>query len=121
MYNRIFFTNLLRLLDQHGLNRKELSEKTGVSQGFLSDLANGKANPSLRVMEQIARAFSVPLSELLEHVEPEFLDEIGLPTSDNPAQMEVPKGFERITVTLPEHQAYQARQWETAALKKLKK
>jgi transcriptional regulator with XRE-family HTH domain len=33
-----------------------LSEKSGVSISFLSDLTNGKGNPSLKVMENIAVA-----------------------------------------------------------------
>ncbi|MBW9760766.1 helix-turn-helix domain-containing protein, partial [Escherichia coli] len=50
MYNLIFFTNILRLLEERDMTKQELSQKAGVSISFLSDLTNGKANPSLRVM-----------------------------------------------------------------------
>ncbi|WP_338423310.1 helix-turn-helix domain-containing protein, partial [Xylella fastidiosa] len=41
MYNIIFFTNILRLLDERGMTKYELSEKAGISISFLSDLTNG--------------------------------------------------------------------------------
>ena len=69
MYNQIFFTNILRILDERGMAKNELSEKAGVSVSFLSDLTNGKANPSLKVMESIAEALETPLPMLLEHTD----------------------------------------------------
>ena len=48
MYKYIFFTNVLRILDERGMTKKELSERSGVSISFLSDLTTGKANPSLK-------------------------------------------------------------------------
>ncbi|MTG60315.1 helix-turn-helix domain-containing protein, partial [Klebsiella pneumoniae] len=66
MYNLIFFTNILRLLEERDMTKQELSQKAGVSISFLSDLTNGKANPSLRVMESIANALDVALPVLLE-------------------------------------------------------
>lgn len=51
LYNQIFFTNVLRLLDEHGLTKSELADAAGISESFLSDLTNGKANPSLKIME----------------------------------------------------------------------
>ena len=47
MYNQIFFTNVLRVLDELGISKNELSDRAGMSVSFLSDLTNGKANPSL--------------------------------------------------------------------------
>ncbi|CCV01585.1 unnamed protein product [Candidatus Paraburkholderia kirkii UZHbot1] len=44
------------------MTKHELSEKAGISISFLSDLTNGKANPSLKIMEAIAEALSVPLT-----------------------------------------------------------
>ena len=50
MYNYIFFTNVLRLLDERHMTKKELSNRSGVSISFLSDLTTGKANPSLKAV-----------------------------------------------------------------------
>ena len=66
MYKVIFFTNVLRILDERGMTKNELSERSGVSISFLSDLTTGKANPSLKVMEAIASALETPLPLLLE-------------------------------------------------------
>ncbi|MFC3658445.1 helix-turn-helix domain-containing protein [Xanthomonas hyacinthi] len=66
MYNQIFFTNVLRLLEEQGMTKHDLAEKAGMSISFLSDLTNGKANPSLKIMGSIADALSVPLPTLLE-------------------------------------------------------
>ena len=66
MYNYIFFTNVLRLLDERHMTKKELSDRSGVSISFLSDLTTGKANPSLKVMQDIAKALDAPLPLLLE-------------------------------------------------------
>lgn len=60
MYDFIFFTNVLRILDERGMTKQELSKRSGVSISFLSDLTTGKANPSLKVMESLATALASP-------------------------------------------------------------
>ena len=37
-----------------GLTQKQLSERTGITQGDISRLENGNANPSLKTMKRIA-------------------------------------------------------------------
>lgn len=66
MYNYIFFTNVLRILDEMGMTKHELADKSGVSISFLSDITTGKGNPSLKVMEDVAKALQTPLPLLLE-------------------------------------------------------
>lgn len=118
MYSYIFFTNVLRLLEEQQMTKKELSEKSGVSISFLSDLTTGKANPSLKVMVEVARAFGQPLPVLLESTDlpREDLDLLagGLVLNH------LPPGYERVTTVLPEHQAFIVRKWDAAARKKLK-
>lgn len=117
LYNYIFFTNVLRLLDEQQMTKKELSEKSGVSISFLSDLTTGKANPSLRIMEEVARALGQPLPLLLEST--------GLPRKDlellagGLTMDHLPPGYERVTTVLPEHQAFIVKKWDEAARKKL--
>ncbi len=115
--NLILFTNILRLLDERDMTKKELSEKAGVSLSFLSDLTNGKANPSLKVMEAIAVALEVPLSLLLECTD---LDQSQLDTvAGYHLPRGVPAGYERICAVLPEHQAYIVKKWADATRKKI--
>ena len=59
-------TNILRLLKETGLSKQGLAEKPGISLGFLPDLTNYKANPSLRIMEAISKAMDTSLPWLLE-------------------------------------------------------
>lgn len=117
MYNLILFTNILRLLDERGMTKSELHEVSGVSISFLSDLTNGKANPSLKVMEAIADALDTPLPLLLEStdLDREALNEI----AGNKVTPSLPEGFERISAIVTEQQAFQIKRWNDAAKKKI--
>lgn len=118
LYNSIFVTNVCRLLTQRHMTKRELSTRSGVSISFLSDLTTGKANPSLKVMEDIATALEMPLPLLLECTAP---DSSGLEASAGEAPpRSVPAGFARVAVVLPEHQAFIVRKWGEAARKKLR-
>jgi transcriptional regulator with XRE-family HTH domain len=66
VYNQIFFTNILRLLEERGMTKHDLADQAHISISFLSDLSNGKANPSLKIMAAIAEALETPLPTLLE-------------------------------------------------------
>lgn len=112
MYNQIFFTNVLRLLDSQGMTKHALAEKAHISISFLSDLTNGKANPSLKIMQSIAEALSVPLPTLLEmtDLDKETLDAL----AGGKAQRSLPDGFTRIAAILNDYQAYRVRQWDEA-------
>lgn len=117
VYNQIFFTNVLRLLDEQGMSKHDFAERAGMSISFLSDLTNGKANPSLKIMEAIARALDTPLPALLEitDLDRDTLDALagGKPSSSLPA------GFVRVTAVLTEYQAFTVRQWDVANRKRL--
>ena len=109
MYNQIFFTNVLRVLDELGISKNELSDRAGMSVSFLSDLTNGKANPSLKIMESIARALDVALPALLEitDLDQESLDML----AGGKAPSSLPPGYVRVAAVLTEYQAFQVRQW----------
>lgn len=118
MYNYIFFTNVLRLLDERHMTKKELSDRSGVSISFLSDLTTGKANPSLKVMQNIAKALEAPLPLLLEStdLDKDTLDAL----AGGKAPQSLPPGFERVAAVLPSHQAFIVKKWGEAARKKLR-
>ena len=44
-----------------GLTQKQLSEKTGITQGDISKLENGNANPSLRSLRRLAEGMGMKL------------------------------------------------------------
>ncbi|MDD5708513.1 MAG: transcriptional regulator [Kiritimatiellae bacterium] len=112
MYNQIFFTNILRLLDERGMTKNELSNLAGISVSFLSDLTNGKANPSLKIMESIANALDAPLPTLLETSDLSSKDIDTL--AGGKAVKRLPLGMVRITAVLTEYQAFKVRQWDAA-------
>jgi transcriptional regulator with XRE-family HTH domain len=118
MYNEILFTNILRLLDERGMTKNELAEKADISNSFLSDLTNGIANPSLKIMEAIADALETPLATLLEYtdLDPKALDAL----AGGKARRSLPEGFVRVSAVLPDHQAFIVRKWDEAARKKLR-
>ncbi len=117
-YNQIFFTNILRLLDERGWTKHELHEKAGVSISFLSDLTNGKANPSLKIMEAIADALETPLPLLLEatDLDRNALDDLA---GGKAPPRTLPVGYVRVCAVLPERQAFIVLKWDEAARKKI--
>ncbi|MCG7556243.1 MULTISPECIES: helix-turn-helix domain-containing protein [Pseudoalteromonas] len=121
MYDKIFFTNVLRIMAERKMSNSELHKLSGVSASFLSDLTSGKGNPSIRTMEAISNALSIPLPLMLEHVE----SEIWALLTDSALKIEeLPQGFERVGAILPEHKAFQVKEWDRKAraeIKKLKK
>jgi HTH-type transcriptional regulator, competence development regulator len=52
--------------EEHGWSLRELAEKSGLSNGYLSLLENGRVeSPSATVLGKLAKAFPVPLDDLL--------------------------------------------------------
>lgn len=118
MYNYIFFTNVLRLLDELHMTKHELAERSGVSLSFLSDVTSGHGNPSLKVMEAVAKALEVPLPLLLEATD---CDKATLDTlAGGKAASSVPPGYERVSAILPEQRAFIVRKWDEEARKKIR-
>lgn len=110
LHNQIFFTNVLRLLDEQHMTKSELADHAGISVSFLSDLTNGKANPSLKIMVAIAEALDTALPALLEMTD---LDEATLDLlAGGKALKSLPNGYVRVTAVLTEFQAFNVRQWD---------
>ena len=86
--------------------------------GFICDLTNGKSNPSLRIMEQIADALDTSLPALLEETD---LDRQSLEALSGGKLRGVEEGYERVSLMLPSHQAFIARQRAKEAKEQLKK
>jgi transcriptional regulator with XRE-family HTH domain len=119
VYNQIFFTNILRLLDERGWTKHQLSAEADVSISFVSDMTNGKANPSLETMEKIAQALETPLPMLLEQhdLDPASLEQL-IGTPKLPSSL--PKGYERVAAILPSAKAFVVRKWDEETRRKLR-
>ncbi len=94
------------------MTKNELADRAGMSVSFLSDLTNGKANPSLKIMESLATALNTPLATLLESTDlsDEDLDRL----ADGRPVKSLPPGYVRVSAVLTEFQAFQVRQWDRA-------
>ncbi|MFH5186055.1 helix-turn-helix domain-containing protein [Paenibacillus sp. TAB 01] len=59
--------NISTIRKQRGFTLSELSERTGVSKSYLSNIErNLKQNPSIHVMEKIAAVLNVDIKSLLK-------------------------------------------------------
>lgn len=57
--------NCARIRKAKGMTQEELSEKSGLSQQYLSDLERGKRNPTIVTIYHIAQALEVSHEELV--------------------------------------------------------
>jgi len=58
---------LRKLREEKGLTQMELVKKAKVTQSYLAELERGhKRNPSLAILQRLARALGVPVTELLQ-------------------------------------------------------
>lgn len=93
------------------MTKNDLAIKAGISISFLSDLTNGKANPSLKVMEAIADALETSLPTLLELTD---LDRASLAElAGGRTSRTLPEGYLRVSAILTEFQAYKVQQWDS--------
>lgn len=50
-------------------SQEDLALESDVNKNYISDLENGRRNPSLEILEKIAIAFNISLSELFKGIE----------------------------------------------------
>ena len=84
-----------------GLSVEGLAHEAGVSTGQISQLERGRANPSFKTMDKLARALGTSVAALLSRTSPEGVTLVrhdqrtDLPLTDQPA------GFRRELLTPP--------------------
>lgn len=52
-----------------GWSQEDLALESGVNKNYICDLENGRRNPSLEILEKIAKALKITLSELFRGIE----------------------------------------------------
>lgn len=55
---------ICKRLTQMGKNQKYLAEKTGFSQLYISEILNGKHNPSIKAIYNISKTTGIGIEEL---------------------------------------------------------
>lgn len=58
--------NLKKIRIAKGLSQGDIARSLNVARSFVSDLENGKHNPTLATMAKLAKAIGVPIVELLK-------------------------------------------------------
>ena len=58
--------NLKRIRTEKGITQGDIVRKLGVSRSFISNIENGKTNPTLSTITSIAKALGVSSDELLK-------------------------------------------------------
>ena len=56
---------LRKLRNIYGFKASEMSTKLGISSSYLSEIENGKKQPSLELLEKYSRIFDIKLSSLI--------------------------------------------------------
>ncbi len=62
----LFGKRLRQLRKERGWSQEELAHRVGIDISFLSELENGKKEPCLRKMKELAQGLGVPLSRMVK-------------------------------------------------------
>ncbi|MCR4263257.1 MAG: helix-turn-helix domain-containing protein [Candidatus Roizmanbacteria bacterium] len=58
--------NLKRIRTKKGITQGDIARSLGVSRGFVSNIENGKTNPTLATIARLANAIGASTDELLK-------------------------------------------------------
>lgn len=59
--------NLRKIREEKGLSRRELAEKSGISQSYIIKIEQGTKNPTLEVLKSLATGLNVKIESLTEN------------------------------------------------------
>lgn len=58
--------NLKRIRTEKGISQGDIARAIGMDKGFISNIENGKTNPTLSTIAKLAKAIGVSVGELME-------------------------------------------------------
>ena len=58
--------NLKRIRIEKGISQGDIVRKLGMPKSFVSNIENGKTNPTLATIAKLAKALGVKIEELIE-------------------------------------------------------
>jgi transcriptional regulator with XRE-family HTH domain len=67
---RRVYANLAQYLKQSGITQQEFADILGVSQSYISRVANGIQEPSLEMALQISEKANIPIESLVQNASP---------------------------------------------------
>lgn len=65
-YSKRLGENLKRIRTKKGITQIEIAKDLGADRSFVSNIENGKTNPTLSTIANLAKALDVPVNELLK-------------------------------------------------------
>jgi transcriptional regulator with XRE-family HTH domain len=63
--NKVLGKNVRKLAAQQNISLEKLAYENDISKGYIYDIANGKANVTLTLLEKLAKALKVKPKDLL--------------------------------------------------------
>ncbi len=76
--------NVRRIRVAHGVSQERLAFDAGVDRSYLGGMERGEANPTVDVLERIAKTLGVPLAELFAETGDGEIPSPGLPRGRKP-------------------------------------
>lgn len=59
---------IVYLRKQKGWSQEDLALEANINKNYICDMENGRRNPSLEIIERLAKAFGISISELFKGV-----------------------------------------------------
>ena len=60
---------IIKLRKEIGLSQEKFALEADIDRRYMSDLENGRRNPSLEIIEKIAKRLGISISDLFSEVE----------------------------------------------------
>jgi len=64
--SQAFGRNMKRIRTEKGITQGDISRSLNLARSFISNIENGKTNPTLATIAKIAKAIGVPLEDLIK-------------------------------------------------------
>lgn len=118
-YLKIFCENIKRLQIERKITKQDLAALGGVAGSVITDLIQGKGNPTLKTMEALAEGLEIPLPILLKPLDSDEWQAITSAVrykAEEPVQSpQVPTGYGLIEqVILPQNKVDVIKEWMNA-------
>lgn len=105
-YAEIFCANIQRLLKERRLTKLNLAALAGVSPSIITDVMQGKANPSLKTMQSFSDGLGIPLPILLKPADSDEWKAMASAVQNMPVEetkVSIPNGYGMLEdVVLPQ-------------------
>ena len=60
--------NVRRLRDERGWSQEDYADRAGIHRTYVSDIERGKRNPTITIVEKLAKPLGVSASALIDQI-----------------------------------------------------